>query len=222
MSDLLAVTWADSKHLRGFYTILCEQFKRQGIELLYEPLEPFSWNRMVRAELDFCRKHPGKRIVGVDAEDFLFLGTAEELDSVVPEDTILYHAEAACWPEPHLADLYPPCPTPNRYVNGTTPCGSTDALAAAIEWGLKHCPIRGDSGSIFADNDQRFFTHTYLNSYGIVDYDCCLSVQLNAVEPEDFSVVGKRIVLKSGITPIFAHANGASKFRYADVLERLV
>ena len=221
LSDLIVVAWADSTHQGGFLPTLRKQLDRAGLDFRLETLEPFSWNRLVRAELEFCLKNPGKRIVGVDTEDFLFLGTARELDDIVPVDDILYHGEARCWPEPHLVDFYPEPYGPYRFVNGTCPCGSTDVLAETIRWGLATHPIRGDESSIFASNDQEFFTHTFLGGFGHVEQMGRLSVQLNAIKPIDTRFESNRLILADGTKPIFVHANGASRGLYADELEKL-
>jgi len=133
----------------------------------------------------------------------------------------MYHGEARCWPEPHKADFYPIARGPHPYVNGTGPAGLTDAIVEAIDHGTRKFPIRGRESSIFADNDQRMLTDCYLDGFGVVDEHARLSVQLNAVNPAEVRIVGNRLVLKTGVMPQFVHANGASKFVYGPILERL-
>ena len=135
----------------------------------------------------------------------------------------------AWWPEPHKADAYTAAedlmgvtpPTRNRFVNGTGPCGFGYEIERAISYGIREWPIRGIQSSIFADNDQRFWTDCFLAGFGAIDYHSKLSVSLNAVERSEFAILEHRLVLNSGITPAFVHANGASRRHYAAELEAL-
>jgi hypothetical protein len=172
--------------------------------------------------MDFCRRHPGERVVFVDSADFLMLGSRQELEDLVPHDDVLYHGEARCWPEPHKLDAYPPALGPYRFVNGTGPAGSTDAIAATIAWIQANAPIRGREASIFSDNDQRAYTDAYLGGHGCVDEHGYLSVQLNAVNQADVRVEKGRLILRTGVWPIFAHLNGASERVFGPLIESLL
>lgn len=219
---------ADKNHFGGYF----ETLKHQVVDVAHLPfdwqvIEPFSWAALVEWELAFCKSHSGERVVFVDTEDFLMLGSAAELDRVVGETPLLFHAEARCWPEAWKADLYPPSTSPFCYVNGTGPAGDCDAIAEAIEWGLANCPIRGRESSIFADNDQRFYTDVYLSGRGVVDSEQLLSVQLNAVDPTTdywIDMTGGRGLLRlkwNGAVPVFVHCNGASHRTHGLVLAEL-
>jgi hypothetical protein len=209
---------ADCK--KGFYETLREKAGREAYFLFHE-IKPFSWAAMLEWELDVARAHRNDIVCFVDAWDFIMQGTTKNIVAALGTSDLLFHSEATCWPEPHKADAYPPSPTPNRFVNGTGPCGYGQSIADAITYGLREFPIRGRESSIFADNDQRFWTDVFLSGRGRVDYRCELSVSLNAVERSEFAILDHHLVLNSGVTPAFVHANGASGGLYATELETL-
>lgn len=218
---MIVASAADTQ--KGYYHHLKTQVKRQRIPFIFEELRPFSWRRLLLWEQDFAKRHPTETIVFVDAWDFLMVGTREELEAITGGVDILYHAEARCWPEPHKLDFYPPSPTPYRFVNGTGPAGRGEAIADAISYGMAHFPITGDESSIFADNDQRFFTDLFLRGFGQIDYFSRLSVQLNAVGLEEFHIERKRLhLLPTDSHPIFIHLNGASKHTHGDTIDALL
>lgn len=215
---------ADFNHTGGYFRTLQRQIRERGLWFHFQEISPFSWAALVEWELAYCRQHPGERVVFVDTEDFLMLGSAEELEAATAAQPLLFHAEARCWPEAWKADLYPKTGAASlyRYVNGTGPAGSCDAIAEAIEWGLANCPIRGREASIFADNDQRFFTDVYLSGRGAVDDRQLLSVQMNALGEHDFEITNGRLIVKAtGTKPVFLHLNGASRRTCAELVQRL-
>lgn len=221
---IVIATAADCK--KGFYDDLARQVKGAGLSLIYEEIKPFSWAGMIEWELEVSRAHSTDIVCFVDTWDFLLQGCAADIVAALGNSDLLFHSEATCWPEPHKADLYPIPPPPNalsrfRYVNGTGPCGYGAAIAEAIEYGQREFPIKGRESSIFADNDQRFWTDVFLSGYGRIDYTCRLSVALNAVEPSEFVIAERKLRLFTGVTPAFVHANGASRGKYASELELL-
>jgi hypothetical protein len=212
---------ADPKHLGGYFETLKRQVTSRGLTFIVQVISDFSWAALVEWELEFCRRHSGERVCFVDTEDFLMQGSVEDLEAAMAAP-LIFHAEARCWPEAWKADLYPPCDTPFRFVNGTGPAGNCDAIAEAIELGLANFPIRGRESSIFADNDQRFYTDIYLTERGVVDSNCRLSVQLNAVGAGDYRIINGGLYLNAtGTRPVFLHLNGASRHAAADFVRRL-
>lgn len=215
---------ADCK--KGFFWDLEKKVLEEGIEFLWERISPFSWAAMIEWERDVCARFPSRQIVFVDAWDFLMLGTQSELKWALDSQDVLFHSDAHCWPEPHKADFYPPSPSKFRYVNGTGPAGYGQAIGDLIDWGLTMCPIRGRESSIFADNDQRFWTDVYLyhdtDLRTRIDTHCALTLPLNCTDREDFNVIGKRVyTYPGGIPPVFVHANGYSEVIYEAELEKL-
>ena len=216
---ILIACAADCK--KGMYPDLRRQVEKAGMDFLFHELNPFSWSGMIQWEREVAYDHPSDIVCFVDAWDFLLQGTAQDIVAALGNNSLLFHSEAACWPEPHKADLYPTAPTRYRYVNGTGPCGYGSDIVEAIDYGRAHFPIRGRESSMFADCDQRFWTDVFLSGRGAIDYDCKLSVSLNAVQPDEFTVSERRLKLNSGVTPAFIHFNGASKNTYSGLVEML-
>jgi hypothetical protein len=214
---------ADCK--KDFYYDLERKASREA-NFIFEHIAPFTWANMIDWELSVARAYHGDIVCFVDAWDFIMQGTAQDIIAALGNSDLLFHSEAICWPEPHKADRYPVPPMPNallrfRYVNGTGPCGYGTAIAEAIEYGQREFPIRGQESSIFADNDQRFWTDVFLSGRGRIDYTCRLSVALNAVEPSEFVIAKRKLRMFTGVIPAFVHANGASDKLYAVELEGL-
>ena len=223
MAEILVACAADKDHQGGLFRNLKAQMKRKEIEFLFQEIEPFSWNKLIRWELDVCEKNPNRPIVFVDAEDFFMMGSKQELEKLLAESSLLFHSESVCWPDRSKADRYPESPTVYRFVNGTGPAGNTDEIAKAIRYGLEHFPIVSESKDLFDDNDQRFYTDLYLAGFGKVDHYCRLSVQMNPVKIRQYDIVGKRILMyPEGTMPIFCHLNGVSKYNAQELLLRLL
>lgn len=223
--SVIAATAADNLN-KGLYPNLADRLSMEGIPLIVEEMKSFSWAALVQWEAKLARAHPKDILVFVDAWDFLMLGRRDELEALATEQDVLLHSDAHCWPEPHKADLYPPCASRYRYVNGTGPMGKGEAIADLIDFGMDRFPIRGFEKSIFADNDQRFFTDVFLyqdTGHSVkIDTSCRLSVALNSLGDTKYDVVGKRLLLYPlGTMPIFLHANGAARHRLAPLVERL-
>lgn len=226
MAPLVVACAAD--HRSGYFWDLERRVREAGLDFHFEKLDPFSWAGMIDWELDFCRNTVHTKVCFVDASDFIMLGTANELVKLLSEQDVLFHSDAHCWPEPHKADDYPPSKSKYCYVNGTGPAGNPSAIADLIEYGQRTFPIRGRESSIFADNDQRFWTDIYLSDYWVgkhvvsLDTACRLALPLNCTGKDDFNIVGRRVyTYPGGTAPIFLHANGASKFTYAVELMEL-
>lgn len=204
------------------------QVLEAGMRFWYEDIRPFTWRKMIEWERHMGQNYPTSPICFVDASDFLLLGTEAELTDLIDHNDVLFHSDAHCWPEPHKADKYPMAPTPFRYVNGTGPLVRYGGYVAdMIDYGMARFPIRGNESSIFADNDQRFWTDIYLRRHSFpfdlrIDHHCKLSISLNSAAPNTVNVVDTRLLTyPMGTTPVFAHFNGASKRRYAAEAEVL-
>lgn len=216
----------------GFHDVLKRQVLDAGITFHTRQFNVFTWRGMVEWELELAKSLPADEVLCfVDANDFLFQGSPEAMHTLA-QDGLVFHSEAACWPEPQKRDDYPPCSTRFRFVNGTGPLGPAGAIAEAIEYGIAHFPIRGWEKDMAADNDQRFWTDVYLSGRGTVDNYCELSVSLNAVPRSDFTIQEKKLILTqmgtgsrethTWIRPQFVHANGYSKYGYKIDLESLL
>jgi hypothetical protein len=161
----LIATAADCQ--KGYYPQLSQQIVAAGIDFIYQPIENFSWRKLIDWEYTLCRSYPDALIAFCDTWDTLFQGTRKEFGSVISAQPLLFHSEKFCWPHPEKAVHYPACPTPWRYVNGVCPSGLGRNIANAIEFGLDNFPLRDDSADVrdvTLDNDQRFWTDVYLAS----------------------------------------------------------
>jgi len=222
---------ADAK--KGLYPLLKSQVEAAGIDFIfYEFAEgTFTWTGLIEWELEIANRYFDQQIVFVDAWDFIMQGNRHDLERVLSKQSVLFHSDAHCWPEPHKADLYPPVSTRYRYVNGTGPAGWGHAIADLIHYGVRRFPIRGRESSIFADNDQRFWADVYLNwpehDFPIrVDTSCELSFPFNCSTPADYNFIGKvgsryLYTYPMGTCPVFLHLNGASKRLGESVLAEL-
>lgn len=225
---MIVATYA-SPLIKGYFEALSEKLRREGILFIAAEPTKFSWSALVKWELDMARAHPDEVLCFVDAWDFIMQGTREDLEMLAAKQDLLFHSDAHCFPEPHKADWYPPAPTQFRYINGTAPIGKGHVIAKAIEFGMSYFPIRGEESSIYADNDQRFWTDVYLENgpwthrnYRI-DHYCQLSVSLNSLDSCTFEIKDKKLIVQPiGVTPIFVHANGAAMKKYAKDLEVLL
>lgn len=214
MTDhLLIATAADCT--KGYYESLKEQVVAAGVDFIYQPINPFSWRKLIQWELAVARTYPKALIAFCDTWDMLYFGSRKEFESVVGAQPLLFHAEKRCWPDPSKFIEYPFCSTPWRYVNGTGPAGTGEAIAEAIEYGMENYPIIGDEDDLHTtpppDNDQRFYTDLYLDGFGKLDITCKLSQSLVDTVTGEFAVKDGRLVNKvTGTRPLFVHANGAT------------
>jgi hypothetical protein len=205
---------------KGHLNRLRESLGRDGIHFLFEGIKPFSWAAMIEWEHSVARKFSSDIVCFVDAWDFIYQG--QDIAFLLGDSDILFHSDAHCWPEPHKADLYPQVTSKFRYVNGTGPLGRGEAIAEAIRYGIDNFPIRGREASIFADNDQRFWTDVFLSGIGKIDYDCKLSAPMNCIDEGEFTIVERRLRLNTGVTPAFVHINGGSFYRSDALLRQLL
>ena len=214
MTDhLLIATAADCT--KGYFDSLRDQVTTAGIDFLYQPLAPFSWRKLIDWEYTLASSYPNALIAFCDTWDMLYFGSRRDFEQVVGAQPLLFHAEKACWPNPERAFEYPPSVSPWCYVNGTGPAGKGADIAEAIEFGMEHFPVEGDSADLHTtplpDNDQRFYTDLYLTRGGMLDTACRLSQSLVQLSAGDLALKNGRPFNKvTGTYPLFVHANGAS------------
>jgi hypothetical protein len=219
---MIVATAADCK--KGFYSALERKLRQSGISLIFGDIRPFSWRKMILWEQEIAEAHSSELVVFVDAWDFLFLGSRDDLFEVVAPHTLLFHSDSCCWPQPQKMDDYPAATLTQRwrYVNGTGPAGQGSIIADAISYGMARFPIVGDESSIFADNDQRFWTDVYLSGLGDVDVNCKLSQSMQGAESA-VVIEGSRVRNTiTGSRPQFLHANGGSLMQSSDFIKRLL
>jgi len=210
---VIVATAADAQ--KGYLCALSHQVHEAFVDFLYYDMKPFSWKKMIDWKLQVASHYKDDLVIFVDAWDMLFLGTKQELVDKLAGRPITHFTEKLCWPDPEKCGLYPGISSPWRYVNGTGPAGLGKDIAAAIEEGNAHFPIkeyevpaRLDAKQ---DNDQRFWTDVYLSGVGELDSNCHVHQSLVMGQTGDFRIKDGRLYNKvTGSAPCFVHANGAS------------
>lgn len=194
---------------------LSKRLLESKISFHYQELRPFSWQALLDWELAFASQHSKEPLVFVDAWDFIFQGTRDGLEEVVTAQPLLFHSEKACWPHPEKAARYPKTNSPWKYVNGTGPAGSGEAIADALTDGFKRFPLDGPE-----DNDQRFWTDVYLSGAGKLDTEVRLSLSLVQLDITEVCFETERVRnAYHNVYPQFIHANGAAKQHYKSLMD---
>lgn len=203
---ILAIGYVDKK--AGWQESLERSLTAADIPFIFRYCARFTWAGRVDFELEMARAYPSDQIVVVDPWDMAFCGTKESLQTVLDSHPLIFHAEKNCWPQESKARLHPLCGTPYRYTNGVI-AGYGSEMAAAIEYGLRHFPIRGSSADFNEDNTNRFYMDVHLAGFGYLDVNCELYMPLAGYQLGDSEIVDGRLHnLLTGSWPCFVHANG--------------
>jgi hypothetical protein len=171
---------------------------------------PWSWEGKVRWELDMVRRYPKDHFVFIDAFDYLFVGDPDRLREIATSRPLIFSTDRGerPWPHPHYDVLYDQrrtARTPWRWLNGSGPTGSAEAIREAIESRLDKSPF------FEPGTDQLFWTEVYLQGYGELDQDCKLTLTLWGSDEGDYTFDGKKIINNiTGTSPQFIHATGQS------------
>jgi hypothetical protein len=179
---------------------------------------PFRWSNVLDFELRQARRYPNDLLIFTDAYDMLFVGDADEVEEIVSRQDLLLQSSAVCWPEELNKTLYnvknPHETSPWRYVSGGGEIGRGQEIEAAIEYGLKHCPIQEPVKGVHLwkqDNDQRFWTDLYLAGWGKLDTRCEMAQSLYKARPGQLEIRNGRLHnLVTGSKPQFIHAAGGT------------
>ncbi len=153
----------------------------------------------------YCKKHLDlDYILLVDAHDVIFVNTMEIIKKKIKcyydEYDCIFSVEKACWPDVNLADKYPECNTPWRYLNSGSYLFKPKKLIEYVDAN----PIE------IGIDDQLYFTKMYLGKTLKCKLDIqCEIFQSIAFESEgDFSIKGKLYNNLTGSSPIVLHGNG--------------
>lgn len=160
----------------------------------------------------FLKNHPEiDKFIYSDAWDsFCFASPEEVLGKMLNWDEIIFSAECACYPHPELADKYPSCLTPWKYLNG----------GSWICTNKRFCEMVEHHGTTSDENDQVYSTRVFLfhNDGRIkLDYSCSIFQTLAFAGPDDFGTYlhykndqeYHRIVNnRTSTLPCFVHGNG--------------
>jgi hypothetical protein len=184
---------------------------------------PWSWERKVRWELEQVQADPDGLFVFVDAFDYLFMGTRDELEAVISAQPLLFSTDCGTAPYPdrdlaaayddHRRRLSPWC-----WLNGSGPAGRGSAIAEAIRWGLDHVAFEPPTKAWRrGGTDQLWWTHVYLAGFGVLDQQCRLTQALYDVDHHGVWITphlghkdGRITNLLTGTQPQFLHASGNS------------
>lgn len=124
---------------------------------------------------------------------------------------VLFAAEAICWPDNTMADMFPPSPTPYRFLNSGTFMGRAKIIKRLLD------EIDIDN----SEDDQAAYQGLFLSGLPIeLDYECRIFQPIHgALEHIEYDPVSGNIYNKVTKTaPQIIHGNGPSK----DVWENLM
>jgi hypothetical protein len=151
------------------------------------------------------------RLLFIDAFDVIVMAEPCEVearyDECFPGLPYVSIAERNCWPDPGIADRYPYCDTPWRYVNAGAYIAEREYLRELHdEWGDRIRPQM---------NDQAFLTEVYLeNAPFVLDVRCELFQSLHG----SFHELDKidRWEIHNRVTdtwPLICHHHGGADIR---------
>lgn len=168
--------------------------------------------------LDLQRLPNDDVMVFIDAYDVLMLANEREILQKFRESgaRIIFSAEKICYPDPELADRYPPSSTPFRFLNSGSVIGHVSDIRTMIR----------AIGLQTTDDDQLAMTRYFLSHPDAVDLDtqCTFFLPLVGVSDVELSVDrndGRVHLLATGQRPCIIHGNGPSVVYLRELGERL-
>jgi hypothetical protein len=148
-------------------------------------------------------------LVFVDAYDTLFVGDPVELEALVGRQPLIHSTCKTCWPMPVRKPLYNDVPGPWKYLNSCGPAGTGQAIGRAITFGRQKHPY--PHPDLPRDNDQRFWTDTYLHGWGELDWRCEIWQDMYLLEDGELGYKNGRIKnLVHNTWPQFIHASAGT------------
>jgi hypothetical protein len=165
---------------RGFYTKINEAYK-------------------------YCKKHLDlDYILFVDAHDVIFVNRIEPIEVLIlkyfKQYDCVFSVEKACWPDASLADKYPECDTPWKYLNSGSYLFKPQKL---IDYVDRH-PIE------IGMDDQLYFTNMFLSKETNckLDTDCKIFQSIAFESEGEFSIDNGFHNNVTNSNPIILHGNG--------------
>lgn len=131
--------------------------------------------------------------------------------------SMIWNAEKACFPRPHLADKFPPSRTSFRFLNSGWGVGDLQGIYKAMQEDDPENILDdhiGPDGSPRYDDDQRYWQDRMLDGSVVINLDtetelCCACHEVYEHEL-DFS--GEKIIVnETGNSPMVWHLNGSGK-----------
>lgn len=139
-------------------------------------------------------------VINIDTADVLFVKSLEEIWENRSEDKVLWCAEKNCFPRGDLANSYPPCSTPYKFINGGGFFGKKELVMKCLD----SKPLGHN------DDDQLAHTLNYLNGLPMeLDSNCRVFQTLWGCNQEEFVVTDKLYNKVTDSYPAIIHANGS-------------
>lgn len=188
-----------------------------------------TWSKVVglREALPTIRSKGVSHLLLTDGYDVVANGPEDELYRHVPPAGALFSAECWCWPAPELEPLYPPAPTPYRFLNSGGYLAEIEYLGDYLLAGPDLTPDQTGGRPDLCREDQTWFTHKFLGDPANcrLDYRCEVFQTLGSgVVTDDrphyvtFDFVTGRVRNKdTGTTPLFVHGNGRADMTWLEV-----
>lgn len=216
---LLHVITVITDERNEYFELLIESARQRGIEVeVLKPVAPAGLTRAAILSQKLKLVHsflqtvePTEVVMFVDGYDVVVNGSSSQLLerfrlAVEGRHVALFSAELNCWPDEDLADKYPQGPSPYRFLNSGTYVAEAGVLLRIFN---EFSHLIGD----LAD-DQRFFTHIFLNTQGNIILDSRNQIFncLEKVDAADLQLTANgwyNRVTES--FPLVFHGNGHSK-----------
>lgn len=184
--------------------------QRQGFEPIIlgtgSPFRGYGYRLKVIREHVLATSASEDIVIHCDAFDSIFVGHPHGIarDFLRMNAPIVFSAERNCWPDADKARLYPPSPTPYRFLCA----GGWIAYARELMTLLDVIEVR-----FLPDDadDQREFTKAYLGARRLIHLDHHCTIFQSLRDSENDIVMGDSIRNHiTGSTPKIIHGNGLS------------
>lgn len=233
MINLQVVTCTNRDATESYYipAKFRSSLKRFGVEPKYLGWQE-KWGGLItkpRKLREWLRKgdNTSENLIVVDSWDLVFAEHPENLYlHNLPDDTIIFNGELACWPLAELADKFPDV-GPYRFLNSGFFMGKADKILALLEsMNLDDIPDdhQRPDGSWENPNDQAEYQKAFVKQPVPmeVDANAVLCQTLSGGSIEDFDFSEKRIRNKrTGTWPSAFHFNGKKELLMAPILKHL-
>ena len=160
--------------------------------------------REVQNYLNDKRIRPQDIILLTDAYDIIYCGSLKEIMKryLDMDKPIIFGCETKCHPDKDKSSLYSKLDVEFPYLNSGMYIGQA--------WALRYC--LSDYKYNDADDDQRFWTHKFLNYPSLIglDYENTLFLNTEGVNLEEI-ILKKDVASYKNSNPQFIHINGPDK-----------
>ena len=160
-----------------------------------------SWMDRTKCLYDWCKAHPARMAIHVDAYDTCCV---REIPETMDFDGWLtFGAETNCWPDSSIAGQFPPSLSRYKYLNGGTWYGLTDLFVKMV-----------DEFDMLNDwrVDQEYFAKAFLTGRSDIALDCeCKFFHNLFLADDDWDTAFGEYYVKSLTSkPYVVHGNGKS------------